>query len=228
MNTVRNTLLILFAIVIDLLQAGISAGLFVMGAFPGTVGGAAGGCLIGHRIAGEIGCWIGSVAAGVAGSAVNAASIATLPFAVGLGFAVNFCIDVTLGLVLVGFLIWLGMYYKGIGIGGFIVELVPGLGNIPGWTFMTILCVMRKTAEEKQLAGASGGSSFTNFITAGVAGMGAFAANTANSEPRRVVRQQGVYTQEEQDGNLAEKKQFVSTELKNIDGIRAKNQPYAA
>ncbi|MBY0472958.1 hypothetical protein K2Q00_01560 [Patescibacteria group bacterium] len=226
MHAVRNTLLILFAILLDLLQAGISAGLFFMGAFPGTVGGATGGCILGAKVAGQIGCAIGGAVAGVAGTALNAAAAATLPFAIGLGFAVNFCLDVTLGLVLTAFLIWLGMYYKGIGITGFIVELVPGLAIVPGWTAMTIACVVRKTAEEKLLASSSGGL-FTTFITAGVAGAGTFATFAINQGTARRARGIDMFAQEEQVSRDSEKKQFVSTELKNIDGIRPKTS-YAA
>ncbi|OGC88734.1 hypothetical protein A2419_03155 [Candidatus Adlerbacteria bacterium RIFOXYC1_FULL_48_26] len=227
MHTARNSLLILFAILLDILQAGISAGLFMMGAFPGTVGGAAGGCFIGAKVAGSVGCAIGGTVAGFAGSVVNVASAATLPFAVGLGFAVNFCISATLGVILVAWLWSLGMYKFGPGITGFIVELTPGLAVVPGWTMMTILCVVRKTAEEKKLVGSTG-SLFTTFATTGIAGAGAFAAFAINQGTARRAREAGVFTQEEQDQNLAEKKQFVSTELKNIDGIRAKNQAYAA
>ena len=227
MHSVRNSLLILFAILLDLLQAGISAGLFFMGAFPGTVGGATGGCFLGAKVAGEIGCAIGGAVAGVAGTALNAAAAATLPFAVGLGFAVNFCISATLGIILVAWLWSLGMYKLGPGITGFIVELTPGLAVVPGWTMMTILCVVRKTAEENKLVG-SAGSLFTKFATTGIAGAGAFAAFAINQGTARRAREAGVFTQEEQDQNLAEKKQFISTELKNIDGIRPKSQAYAA
>jgi hypothetical protein len=228
MYMVRNTLLILFAAFIDLLQAGISAGLFVIGAFPGTVAGSAAGCIIGRSIAGSVGCWIGGAVAGAAGSAANGAAAATLPIAVGLGMAVNFCLDITLGLILTLFLLWLGMYHKGYGIGGFLVELIPGLDNLPGWTIMTALCVVRKTAEEKKLVGSTG-SMFSTLTTTGVAGATAFTAFAINKGTQRIARDQGLYTKEEQDQRLEEKQKFVSTELKNIDGIRAKNNAtYAA
>ncbi len=226
MHLVRNTLLILFAAFIDLLQAGISAGLFVIGAFPGTIGGSAAGCIIGRAVAGSVGCWIGGTVAGIAGSAANGAAVATLPIAVGLGMAVNFCIDISLGLVLTLFLLWLGMYHKGYGIGGFLVELIPGLDNLPGWTIMTALCVTHKTAEEKKLIGTSD-SMFKNLlVTTGVGGLAAFKINQGTQS---IARQHGMYTQEEQNGRQEDKKQLVSAELRNIDGIRTKSKAsYAA
>lgn len=226
MHAVRNTLLILFAVLLDILQAGISAGLFFMGAFPGTIGGATGGCLIGAKIAGPVGCTIGGAVAGVAGTAVNAAAAATLPFAVGLGFAVNFCISATFGVVLIGFLLLFGMYYKGAGIAGFIIELIPGLAIVPGWTGMTVMCVMRKSAEEKALAGSAAGGLFTTFATAGMAGAGAFATFAINQGTARRARGTEAPAQEDQS-QPEQKKQFVSTELKNIDGIRTKPPAYA-
>lgn len=222
MHTARNILLISFAALIDLLQAGISAALFMIGAFPGTVGGSAAGCLIGAQIAGEIGCGFLGLVAGVAGSTVNGAAVATLPIAIGIGFAINFCLDITLGVVLIGFLMWLGMYHKGYGIGGFIVELIPGLDNIPGWTFMTIMCVVDKTAREKNLI-ASKGSMFTKLATTGITGVATSAVFAIHQGNQRRAREAGVFTQEEQDQRLGEKKQFVSAELRNIDGIRAAN-----
>lgn len=221
MHMARNTLLILFAVLIDLLQAGISAGLFVIGAFPGTVAGSAGGCLVGSWVASNAGCYILGAVAGFVGSAANAPlAVAILPFAIGLGIAVNFCISITLGLVLTAFLWSLGMYRPGYGITGFLVELIPGLDNIPGWTTMTILCVVRKTAEEKKLVG-SAGSMFTRLATTGIAGLGATAVFAINQGNQRRARDTDTFTQKEQNERLGEKKRFVSTELKNIDGIRA-------
>jgi hypothetical protein len=225
MHMVRNTLLILFAVMIDLLQAGISAGLFVVGAFPGTTAGGTIGCVIGAKIADSVGCAVGSAAGGFAGSILNVAAPVTLPFAIGLGFAVNFCIAVTLGTVLVAWLWSLGMYKMGPGIAGFIVELIPGLDNIPGWTAMTIISVMRKTAEEKGLSTPTESAFKTMFTTAGA---GAMAAFKINQQTQTVARERGVFSQEQQDARQEEKTQRVSVELKNIDGIRTKNQPYAA
>jgi hypothetical protein len=227
MHMVRNTLLILFAAFIDLLQAGTSAALFVIGAFPVTTVGGTAGCLIGKYVGGSLGCAILGTVAGVVGAPANApVAVTTLPLAIGLGVAVNFCLDITLGLVLTLFLLWFGMYKKGYGVGGFLVELIPGIDNIPGWTIMTALCVVSKTAEEKKLK-APGETMFKSLMV--TAGAGALAAFKINQVTQRVARERGISTQEEQGQRLEEKKQFVSTELKNIDGIRAKNNAtYAA
>lgn len=222
MHSVRNTLLILFAILIDLLQAGVSAGLFFMGAFPGTVGGATGGCILGAKFAGALGCSIGGAVAGVAGTALNGAAAATLPFAIGLGFAVNFCVSITFGAVLMLWLWSMDMSYKDIGLGGFLVEMIPGLDNIPGWTTMVILCIVRKTAEEKLLSVPAESAFKTLFVTAGAGAMGAFKINQGT---QALARARGVYTQEQQDARQEEKKQFVSAELRNINGIRMRSRP---
>ena len=220
---VRNALLILFAICIDLLQALIALSFFVMGAFPGTVGGGTAGCLLGSQVAGGIGCAFLGTVAGAVGSIGDAAAGTTLPIAVGLGFAVNVCMDAFLGTILIGLLWVLGMYYPRYGITGLIAELIPGINDLPGWTIMTVLCVIRKTAEEKRLV--SAGGMFQTLMTTGITGIGASAVFAINSASGRLVREQStIRTQEDQDSDRERIKHAVSTELKNIDGIRARTE----
>jgi hypothetical protein len=222
---VRNTLLILFAIVIDGAQAVISMGLLALGAAPGTVAGGATGCLVGHTIAGKIGCYVAGGAAGVAGSLANPILAAyTIPLAIAAGFAVNFCLNITLGTILTAWLITQKMYYPRYGVTGYIVELVPGINDLPIWTMTTVLAVMRKNAEEGKLAGTAG-AMFSKFMTSGVIGTAATGISVLNQTSQKITRDAGVFTQEEQDSVQEQKKQQVSSELKNIDGIRASRTP---
>ena len=223
---VRNTLLISFAILIDLLQAGISAGLFAVGAFPGTVAGGAAGCALGTYYAGSVGCVVVGSIAGFVGTAGNVVAAATLPIAIALGFAVNFCLDVTLGTILVMWLMWEGMYYPRYGIGGFIAELMPGLSDLPAWTVMTILSVVRKSAEEGKLRGTPA-ASLTKMMSSGLAGAGVSLVTSIKQGNMETARNVGSYTEEQQtQEGEHQQERMVNSELKNIDGIRApRTQP---
>jgi hypothetical protein len=145
-----------------------------------------------------------------------------MPIAVGLGFAVSVCIDAFLGTILIAILWTLGMYYSRYGITGLIVELIPGINDLPGWTTMTVLCVIRKAAEEKEVTGSAGGM-FQTLMTTGLTGLGATTAFALNSTSGRLVREHStVRTQIEQDSDRERIKGAVHTELKDIDGIRSR------
>ncbi|MEI6864006.1 MAG: hypothetical protein WCK46_01360 [Candidatus Adlerbacteria bacterium] len=232
----KGALLIGFALLIDGAQAFTAFTFFVMGAFPGTAGGGIAGCLLGSTFfGGKIGCFLVGTITSVAGSLVNPvlAPIA-LPFAIALGFGISFCIDVTLGAILLASLWSFGMYYPKYAGAGLLLEMLPGLSNLPGWTCMTTLAVIRKKAEEKKLEGTAG-EAFSKRMTSGLTGAGATTIFGLNQATQKLARERGVYTQEEQNTADSKTKSTVSTELRNIDGIRAPRTqsssnltPYAA
>ena len=145
--------LIMVALFIDGLQAAISAALAIVAAFPGTVGGAAAGCAAGASVAGSLGCALGGFIVGILGSALDVAAPFTEPIGIMLGFAISVCLSFTLGAGLIMLLILAGMYYPKFMLGGGVAELIPGFDIIPGWTAMTILCVLKKSKEQGGVIG---------------------------------------------------------------------------
>jgi hypothetical protein len=144
--------LIMLALLIDGIQAGMSAAIFILSAFPGTFGGAAAGCAAGNAVAGQVGCSIGGFLLGLVGSIplINGVlATVTMPVGVILGFAISVCLSLTLGAGLIMLLIIYGMFYPKYLMPGGISELIPGFDLIPGWTALTILCVLRKIRDEK-------------------------------------------------------------------------------
>jgi hypothetical protein len=139
MPIIRNTALILLALFIDGLQAAISLGISVVAAYPGTIGGATTGCIAGEQIAGSFGCWAGGIVVGTFGTLLNPLlATVTIPVGIALSFAITTCISIVVGW---GFLVPL-LFFSGIkpqrklpwGLG----EMIPGINNIPFWTFLTI------------------------------------------------------------------------------------------
>jgi len=148
--------LILPALFIDGIQAAITASLTLITAFPGTVGGAAVGCLLGNNFFGSLGCSIGGFVLGLLGSVGDVLAPLTEPVGLMLAFAINLCLSATLGSGLIMLLIICGMYYPRYLLPGGISEIIPGLDIFPGWTALTILCVLRKIKDEKGgIAGAA-------------------------------------------------------------------------
>jgi hypothetical protein len=148
----KSAALIVFALFIDGAQAALSAGLFVISAFPGTFGGGALGCAGGAAVAGDIGCAIGGFLLGVFGSIplINGAlAVVTVPVGVMLGFAVSICLAVTLGAGLITLLIFNGMFYPKYLLPGGISEFIPGVSLIPAWTAIVIFSALQKNKDEK-------------------------------------------------------------------------------
>ena len=222
MHVLRNTLLIGFAILIDGAQVLISAAFMAVGAVPGTTAGAVAGAAAGGSVAGSAGAAAGAAIGGFFGSFLNVGAAVTLPMGIAMGFAVNMCIDVTLGTLLTMFLITQGMYYPRYGIGGWIAELVPGLNDLPAWTISTVLAVIRKSAEEGQLQGTPAGV-FAQMTGAGtLAGAGIAALTNVKQNMMQTAQQTGSFTKEQQtQENAAQHTRIMTSELKNIDGIRA-------
>ncbi len=218
------------ALLIDLLQATISAGLFALSSAPGTIVGAAGGCYIGASIAGKIGCFFLGGLAGFVGSFANPfLAPFTIPLGIAAGFAINVCLSATLGSGLIFLLATNGMWYPDLIFGGGIVELIPGLDDLPGWTVMAGLCILRKKAKEKPgsvLAVAGGAAGVIAAVAegnaAGVVQSGAQALQGVKQFNQARAREGDMYTQENQEAQGEYQRRNIARELKNIDGIRAK------
>ena len=68
---------------------------------------------------------------------------------IGIGIAINVCLSITMGAGLIVLLRLSHMYYP-LGVWAtFITEAIPGLDNLPGWTFLVLSCVIRKFSEDK-------------------------------------------------------------------------------
>jgi hypothetical protein len=77
----------------------------------------------------------------------------TIPLGIALGMALSICLSITLG---AGFLLLLsfnGLFYLRYALGGGFSGIIPVVDILPGWTTMTILCILRKMKEEGQLEG---------------------------------------------------------------------------
>ncbi len=140
---VKYTPLVLVALLIDGMQAIISWGIATIAAFPVTAGGTAAGCIAGQSIAGEIGCWFGGGVIGLlsvtpAGLVANGlVAQATIPLGIGLGLAINMALSLVLGGALIFLLALWGLHpFQRLWWSG--AELVPGVNNIPCWTFFTL------------------------------------------------------------------------------------------
>ncbi|MCX6819921.1 MAG: hypothetical protein NT019_01370 [Candidatus Adlerbacteria bacterium] len=222
----KGAALIAFALLIDGAQAFMAFAFFLFGAFPGTFAGGAAGCALGAAIADRVGCFIGGAAGALVATPADALAVYTIPIGVGLGIAVNLCIDVTLGLLLVALLRLCGMFYGRYAGFGAIMELVPGLNNAPGWTLMTVMSVVRKKAEQRKLEGGAQGA-FTKILAPGtVFGATALGIVGINQATAQMARDKGASTQVQQNAASDRQGSAVSAELKNIDGIRHPRQSF--
>jgi hypothetical protein len=158
---IKSTLLIMFALIIDGLQALIGLGVSVIAAFPGTFGGTILGCLGAQQIvAGKISCVVGGLALGILGSVpiVNATlATVTIPLGLAIGFTIDVCLSLTLGAGLMFVLFMFGMFYPKYVCPGSIAEFLPGFDILPGWTALVVLSILEKSKEEGGMLGAVAG-----------------------------------------------------------------------
>jgi hypothetical protein len=148
MNLAKNTIFILIALFIDGLQAAVSWGVAMITAFPGTIGGGAIGCIAGNQVAGQLGCWVGGGILAVFGSAANVLAPATIPVGIAIGIAVAMCISIVFGW---GFLVPL-MFFFGLRPGRRLAwglgEMIPGINNVPFWTFTTVVAIWKRGVQK--------------------------------------------------------------------------------
>jgi len=155
----RNSAFVIVALLIDGMQAAMSWGIAAIAAFPVTAGGTAAGCAAGNAILGQIGCWVGGGVIGLLsvtplGLAANAlAATVTVPLGIALGFAINMCLSFVGGAFLLIIMKFFGVSVslKRLVWGG--GELIPGINNIPFWTFFTISTLWRQATDTGQKKG---------------------------------------------------------------------------
>lgn len=168
---------------------------------------------------------------GAAGGAL--ASTFGIPIGTALGFVLEMVVSLTIGSALILLLLFNGMYYSNRTTIGILVELMPGLDIIPGWTFMTIMCVIKKRKDEGMLK-ISASNAMVKMLLPGTAlgtavkGISFVKQQQAN---RRIAN--GLDTEENFKKANETKKQHINTQLKSIDGIKPaainvprNNQPY--
>lgn len=157
---IKSTLLIMFALIIDGLQALIGLGVSVIAAFPGTVGGAAAGCVAGQQVAGSLGCSIGGTLLGILGSVLPINGLlapATIPIGLAIGFTIDVCLSLTLGAGLIFILFMFGMFYPKYVWSGGIAEFLPGFDILPGWTALVVFSILEKSKQEGGVLGTVAG-----------------------------------------------------------------------
>jgi hypothetical protein len=196
----RGMFLLAFALFIDGLQAALAWSAFALGSGLQAItpwGGAAGGAA-----AGAVLCWdsangvltavVDATKCALGGGALGAlASGFGAPLGIGLGFALEICVSFTFGFGLIILLYYYDLYDNTRMLGAGLVEIVPGVNNLPAWTLMVVLCLFKKYSEEK-LKGVTGASVDTKKVI-GVAenlvAGGPFGIMRAVSQANKVVEE---------------------------------------
>ncbi|MBC7836983.1 hypothetical protein H7X87_04405 [Acetobacteraceae bacterium] len=162
---IKATALVIFAIMIDAMQALISAGIAIVASFPGTAGGGIFGCFAGKEIAGEVGCAVVGILGAVVATPLDAAAPYTIPLGIALGFAINICLSATFGSILLLFMTLAGYKPSVKYLWGGIGEMLPGVNNIPFWTALVILTVIKKSAKKGMSSFMSTALSMTSLMS---------------------------------------------------------------
>jgi hypothetical protein len=149
----------------------------------------------------------------------------TIPLGIALGIALSICISITLG---AGFLLLLafnGLFNMRYAIGGGISGIIPILDILPGWTTMTILCILRKMKEEGELEGKAS-IAFATMVAPNTK-MGAVYQGIKDINRDRVAGMRAVGSiLPEEEVAAQESRRAVSTNLKSIDELPAtKSKP---
>ncbi len=157
-----------FALFIDGLQAGIS---FALAGFMGTLGGAVGGALFCSKVLPVAlqGGKLTAACAAVGGVVGTAGNVALVPVGIMVGAVINICLSLTMGSALIYLLVvilgWepVQKYLMP----GFVVDTIPGINNLPAWTFLAIASCWRHASQTSNVG------FFSNLaLSAGRAGAG--------------------------------------------------------
>lgn len=161
----------------------------------------------------------GVVSAGTLGFGAPVA----VPTAVALSFTVEVVTSLTFGAGLLLLLAYNNMFYSSYALGGSITELIPGIDVLPGWTIMTVLCIVQKSREEGGLVGSIAGTALN--LIAPEATVAAGAVRTVTAPPNNSVQAAATPQQRSQETESGAKR--VASDLKSIDGVR-QSKAYAA
>ncbi len=214
---------VLFAVCIDGLQALMTFAFFAMGSALTAVtpwGGAVIGCTIGATTSTGV---LATAANCVKGALIGAiASPIGAPLGIAIGMGVNVCISFTFGTMLILLLSYCGMFYPGKLLSGIFFEVIPGLDTIPGWTAMTITCVLQKMKEDGALEGTAAGA-FAKMLSPKSA-LGAMYQGVQSIQQKNVsmVRSSGYASDAEINTARVKTRQEMKQNLKNIDGVTSR------
>lgn len=103
-----------------------------------------------------------TVSAGLVGVGAIAAAVPVIgwgagPIGIGVGMAINSAIGLTAGAGLLLLLLLNGSFYPFLIASAFIGEVVPGINNLPFWTVITIMCLLKSRSTEGGAIGAIAG-----------------------------------------------------------------------
>lgn len=126
--SIRNMMIILFALFIDGLQAGVSLSLAGIGSSVALIP------------------VVGWVAGAVTG-----------PVGIFMGFVINASLSFSLGAALILLLILNGSFYPIYIATAFFGEAVPGINNLPLWTTIALMSILKKKSAEGGALGAVAG-----------------------------------------------------------------------
>ena len=207
-----------------MLMALISAGVVALASVSGTAIGAAAGCWLATQVvSGSASCDLGGFVAGFLGSFINPLLAAVaVPIGVGTGIAINTCLAFVLGAILYGWLLHSRMLYRKQALLFGLIKTIPIINDLPAFTFMAVRCVIQKNLEEKKLQQSpskTSGAMLAPGTALGTATAGVYALNRYSG--RRAV-EAGVDTEARQTAWREDTKKRASTDLKNMDGIYAK------
>lgn len=225
-------LLLAIAVLIDALQAilgwtafAIGMGLeFITPAGGGAAGAAAGAYACFDSTKGIITAVAAATKCAV-GGAVAGALISTfgIPLGTVLGFVLEMVVSLTLGSALIVLMWFLGVYSRTSTTIGWIVEMIPGLDIIPGWTFMVIMCILKKEAKDGvlNLKGKNSAAKLANMVMPGTAlGTAVGGITYMQRQKNEMMLSNGMATEGTYKQMRAVKRQNIKTELQNIDGIK--------
>ncbi len=230
MSTLNKTCIIMFAVLIDFLQATLSAGVAAIAAFAGTLGGAAAGCYVANQvISSETSCAAGAAIGAFFGTVANPiASTVALPLGIALGIALTLCISFTFGTI---FYLWLWstkLWYPGQIWLPALLKTIPILSDLPAFTFTAVRCVIQKNLEEKKLQQSPSNTFGTMLAPGTMLGGAAATAYTLNHYTQRKAVAAGLATDAGQTARREEFKNRTTMDLRRMDGIYAKTSPQEA
>ncbi len=142
-------LVIGFGVFIDFLQATIS---FLLGGFLGTIGGALGTAMWCNSNLPDW-QWVQGACVAVGGAAGTFANPILVPIGIGLGFIINICLSLTMGAGLI-FALMQVCGWKSVQkylMPSFIGDTIPGINNLPFWTFLAIASSWDHAKQEGKL-----------------------------------------------------------------------------
>jgi len=159
------------------------------------------------------------------------------PLGIAVGMVVSICISLSFGVLLILTLFYFKMFYPARVFGGMFFEIIPGLSAIPGWTAMTLLCVLKKMQEDGTLQGSAAGKLASMLSPKNALGKMYGGVKSLQQRNVSLARSTGVVSDARVRDARIETRQAMKQDLKSIDGVIARPKtaaglrsrtPYAA